>query len=180
MAPDDLRNLVLKHDSSITELASSLNSLVKSNVELNRIQAETNKRLEEINQHLLKQEIFETKLTNLDKNLSESFKRIHKRIDVVDDKQNGSEGCMHIQLLKKDMQTYKNDISDVDIRINNAKKVIDSIPSPKIIMWVAGIFILYTVSFGTYVVNSLQKREVQITHINEHISNLLRIKNEKN
>jgi len=169
MTDETLRDLVLKHESTIEKLASSIDSLVIS-------QSETNKRLEEISRYLTKQAIFDNKLESIEKEVSDSFKRVHHRIDDLESTQNSNTGCKSVQLLGKDVDGLEKGyvqmagaMGDVRITAEKMEKQIDSMPSSVTIRWFVGLIAVYMVSFGTYVVSSLQQNEVMITKIMEHI-----------
>jgi len=169
MTDETLKELVLKHENTIEKLASSVESLVIS-------QGETNKRLEEIGRYLTKQVIFDNKLEAMDKDLSDSFKRVHKSIDTLEDTQNSNSGCKSVQLLKKDTEGLEKGyvqmagaMGHIRITAEKMEKQIDSMPSPATIRWFVGLIAVYMISFGTYVVSSLQQNEVMITKIMEHI-----------
>lgn len=165
MTDEALKDLVLKHDHTIENLANSVEALVNSNTE-------TNKRLEEISRYLAKQAVFDTKLADMDKDISESFQRVHKRIDEVDNIQKSNDGCKSVQLLHKDVTALTKTVSQLagtvgDIKISNehTDSKVNSLPTPKVIAWVAGFSIAYLVSFGVYVVQQLHESEVIMTTI---------------
>jgi len=161
MTDDAMKDLVSRHDSTITSLVSSVEHLVSS-------QAETNKRLEEISKFLAKQQVFGTKFDLLNNELTDSFKRVHKRIDKLDETQSSESGCNSVKLLHKDVLSIAKDVTRLigtteehRIRIETAEKHI--IPR-SVMTWISGIVIMYTVTFGVYVVksfNTLEKIEAR-------------------
>jgi len=170
MTDDVLRDLVLKHENTIHNLTKSVESLVESN-------AETNKRLEEISKYLAKQVVFDTKLSALDKELGDSFKRVHNRIDGLEKVQSSDSGCKSVQLLGKDVDGLEKGyvqmagtIGDIKINTEKMERQIDALPSTTTIRWSVALIAMYMISFGSYVVSSLQDNEVQVTKIIEHIS----------
>ena len=177
MTDDALKELVLKHDSEISLLANSIENQSKSIESLVASNAETNKQLKEISGYLAKQALFDSKLESMDKELEESFKRVHKRIDDLKNTQESTIGCKSVQLLNKDTQSLSKDtirlvgtLEDTKNELHIAGKRIDELPSPKILQWVIGLVIVYLVSFGSYVVTSLHTNEVKITKIIEDIA----------
>ena len=177
MTDDAMQDLVLKHDSTITQLATSVQNQSKSVEDLVKSNNETNKRLEEISRYLAKQAVFDSKLEAMDRELSDSFKRVHKRIDEMDEIQTSTSGCKSVQLLTKDVESVEKEsthlagtIGDMKITLETQQKAIDSLPSSKIIMWVLGFIIVYSITFGSYVVSELQANEIKVTKIVEHIT----------
>jgi len=177
MTDDALKDLVLKHDSEISLLANSIENQSKSIESLVDSNAETNKQLKEISNHLAKQALFDNKLEVMDKELEESFKRVHKRIDDIENIQTSTIGCKSVQLLNKDVQSISKDtlqlvgtLKDTKNELHSVSKRIDDLPSTRVLQWVIGLVIVYLVSFGSYVVSSLHTNEVRITKITEDIA----------
>ena len=177
MTDDAIKDLVLKHDSEISLLANSIENQSKSIESLVNSNTETNKQLKEISNHLAEQALFDNKLEAMDKELEESFKRVHKRIDDIENIQESTIGCKSVQLLNKDTQSLSKDtirlvgtLEDAKNELHIAGKRIDELPSPKVLQWIIGLVIVYLVSFGSYVVSSLHTNEVKITKITEDIA----------
>jgi len=157
MTDDVMRDLVTKHDTVITSLVSSVEHLVNS-------QTETNKRLEEISKFLAKQVVFSTKLENLDKELGDSFKRVHNRVDEIDTLQKSDQGCNSVRLLRKDIEVVQRDNIRLVGNIEDHRRMLEHFTtveashiSGSTLRWVIGFIILYSVSFGGYVVESFNK-----------------------
>ena len=177
MTDDALKDLVLKHDSEISLLANSIENQSKSIESLVNSNTETNKQLKEISNHLAEQALFDNKLEAMDKELEESFKRVHKRIDDIENIQESTNGCKSVQLLNKDTQSISKDtirlvgaLEDTKNELHAIGKRIDDLPSPRVLQWGIGLVIVYLVSFGSYVVSSLHTNEVKITKITEDIA----------
>jgi len=154
MTDDIMRDLVAKHDGVITSLVASVEHLVTS-------QTETNKRLEEISRFLAKQVVFGNKLEEMDRNLNESFKRVHCRIDEIDSIQKSDKGCNSVRLLTKDVESITKDTTRLLGNVEEHRMNIESIDKkviPRVVlMWVVGIGISYSVMFGTYTVQTFNK-----------------------
>jgi predicted nuclease with TOPRIM domain len=166
MTDDIMRDLVTKHDAVITNLVSSVEHLVNS-------QTETNKRLEEITKFLTKQVVFSSKLESMDKELVDSFKRVHKRIDDLAEIQASSTGCGSVRLLTKDIERISSDIDKLVTVITDhetsrikLESYVNSFVSPTALKWVGAFIVGYTVTFGTYVVQSFNT----ITEVNSRLS----------
>jgi len=177
MTDDTLKELVQKHDNEISLLANSIENQSKSIESLIVSNTETNKRLEEISKYLAKQALFDNKLEVMDREVAETFKRVHKRIDDIENTQESTIGCKSVQLLNKDVQSISKDtiqlvgtLKDTKNELRAVGKRIDDLPSSKILQWVIGLVIVYLVSFGSYVVSSLHTNEVRITKITEDIA----------
>jgi len=170
MTDEIMRELVTKHDAVIGNLVTSVEHLVSS-------QTETNKRLEEISKFLAKQAVFSNKLEMMDKDLIESFKRVHSRIDEIDAIQKSESGCNSMKLLNKDLDSVAKDttrligiVEEHRIEIENISKVQATYPSTNAIRWGIGLLLVYTITFGTYVVqslNSLTTTDARITTLLE-------------
>ena len=155
MTDEIMRDLVTKHDAVIGSLVTSVEHLVSS-------QTETNKRLEEISRLLAKQVIISNKLETLDKELSDSFNRVHRRIDEIDTIQKSENGCSSIRLLTKDTEALTKDTlrllgvtEDQRLHLEAINKVQAAYPSTTIIKWGVGLLIAYSITFGTYVTQSI-------------------------
>ena len=170
MTDDVMKDLVTKHDATITQLVASVEHLVSS-------QAETNTQLKDISKYLAKQAVFSTRFDSMDKEFTGSFKRVHRRIDEIDDIQKNESGCNSVRLLTKDIESLTKDTirlvglsEDHRMSIEALQKVQSNYPSSGAIRWGVGIVILYAVTFGTYVVqslNTLANTEVKITALVE-------------
>ena len=165
MTDDVMRDLVTKHDTVITNLVSSVEHLVSS-------QTETNKRLEEITKFLTKQVVFSNKLENMDRDVAESFKRVHSRMDEIDDVQKSSRGCSSVRLLTKDLESLTKEVDRLVENMNSNREYVEAVDkqvsemlSPSLLKWVGGFIILYTVTFGTYVVQSFNTLDKTNTSI---------------
>ena len=177
MTDDALKDLVLKHDSEISLLANSIENQSKSIESLVDSNAETNKQLKEISGYLAKQALFDNKLEAMDKEVAQTFKRVFSLIDDLKGTQESTSGCKSVQLLSKDVESIEKEsvhlagtIGDMQVTLKTQQKVIDSLPSSKIIMWVLGFIIAYSITFGSYVVSELQANEIKVTKIIEDIA----------
>ena len=169
MTDEALRELVIKHDHAIESLVGSVENLVESNME-------TNKQLKDISKFLAKQAVFDAKFDNMDKAIKDTFKQAFSRIDKLEEIQGSNNGCKSVQLLGKDFDGLEKGyvqmagaMGDIRISAEKMEKQIDSMPLPATIRWFVGLIAVYMISFGTYVVSSLQQNEVMITKIMEHI-----------
>lgn len=174
MTDEAVKELVLKHDHTIESLVKSVEDLVQSNIE-------TNKSLKEISQYLAKQAVLDTKLMSLDRELTESFQRVHGRIDNLEITQNSTVGCKSVQLLHKDVETLAHTVNQLVMDIKETKDIqntindkVDELPSPRVMMWIGGILIVYIVSFGSYVVNKIHTTEITNTAIGDDVEYLKR------
>ena len=152
----------------IEEMVVSINSLVTS-------QKDLTKELGNISQKLNNQDLVNNRLALLDKEVAESFKRrddsivesnkqINKRIDDIAIIQTSDNGCNSVRLLTKDVQALTRDtirlvgvteehrIKLEHLDSNRAKDI-----SPTSIKWGIAIMLTYTITFGTYIVDSINK-----------------------
>ena len=179
MTDEAMKDLVSKHDTAITQLASSVEHLITA-------QTETNIQLKEISKYLAKQVIFDSKLEDINRKLNDSFKRVHQRIDEVEDLQTGDVGCHNIRLITKDIDTLTKDtirlvgvIEEHRFKVEGMGNTLSKYPSTVAIRWGVGIFIAYSVMFGTYVVksiNAISQVNVKLTEvINRDTSDIVKI-----
>ena len=151
MNDDTLKELVLKHDNSIENLASSVKDLVESNKDITA-------QLKDIMNYLAKQQIFDNKLDNI----MESFKRVYTRLEKVEETQSNSIGCNAVQLLTKDINNLTKDVNNLTTEINSHDGYINKLdnrfsnyPTSTSVKWFLAILIGYSISFGVYVVGSI-------------------------
>jgi len=159
MTDDTMKDLVTKHDLTITQLVQSVEHLVTA-------QTETNKRLEEISGFLAKQAVFTSRLETMDKELRDSFKRVHKRVDEIENLQKTDTGCNSVKLLHKDVESLTKDttrlvgaVEENRIMYEKLKSTQDKSPPPALIKWVISLMLAYSIMFGTYVVQTFSKLE---------------------
>jgi len=178
-----MKELVTKHDMTISHLVSSVEHLVQS-------QTVTNERLEEISKFLAKQVVFGSKLDNMDRDLTDSFKRVYGKIDEVDIIQKSAKGCNSVRLLTKDVETLTRDVTRLignseehRLHIETLDRKIASYPPRGAMLTVTVIVVGYMITFGAYVtqtLNALDKTNVKLTTLIERdikdVSNLMRVK----
>ena len=187
MTDEIMRELLTKHDSALVEQDATIKTLVVSVEHLVRAQTETNEQLKDISKYLAKQAIFSNKLDTIDREIKESFerrdkelieknKRIHVRIDEIDVLQKSENGCNSVRLLHKDVDSLTKDVTRLvgiteehRMSIERLDKNDSGKVSPTTIRWAVGLTILYSISFGTYVVQAFSK----VDAINSRITVLL-------
>ena len=175
MDDNTLKDLVSKHDTSIEHMVTSIDSLVTSQNELNKNQFALTKELGNIAQKLTNQDLVNNRIDLLDKELAESFKRrddvlnesnkrIHKRIDTIANIQTSDNGCNSVRLLTKDVQALTKDTirlvgvtEEHRIKIEHIDESRARDVSPTSIKWGIAIMLTYTITFGTYIVDSINK-----------------------
>jgi len=177
MTDGALKELVLKHDGALESLASSIEHLAKAQEMTSIDVRDTIKKLEEISIYLTKQSALEQKVSTMDKELLESFKRVYKRIDDIDLIQRDNSGCNSVRLLTKDVTALTKDVTNLVRSTEIQRKHIEVIQqhnaasiAPITIRWLVGIIIAYSIAFGTYVVqtfNQFDKTRARITTLLE-------------
>jgi len=177
MSEEALKELVMKHEGTLEALANSIEHLAKSQEMTSRDVRDTIKKLEEISKYLAKQSVFTAKMETMERELVDSFKRVHRRIDDISIIQSNDNGCNSVRLLTKDVQSLTKDITRlVDnvekqrIHIERLQKENAASISPITIRWVTGIIIAYSITFGSYVVQTfsvLDKTNTRITALLE-------------
>lgn len=162
MKDEDLKELVLKHDAAMMQQSTTIEHLANVQSELSKELKESNKRLEEISKYLVKQAVFGTRFDELVKNLEESFKRVHRRIDEIDEIQKSAGGCNSVRLLQKDIDRGLRDLDrieaqvirnrgDLELLSNNVNDMVN----PATLKWLIGLLVVYSVSFGSFMVGSI-------------------------
>ena len=120
---EDLKEKVLKHEFTISEMAKSIQVLAETT-------KDSNIKLGEIAKSMSKQEMILEKLTNLEGNTKDSINRIHKRIDGFEQQMKDiicvgeKDGCTALKIFKEQKKT-----TDADMRANiksNQKRLDDN------------------------------------------------------
>jgi len=187
MTDETMKELLTRHDDAIIKQDTTIKALVVSVEHLVSAQTETNEQLKDISKYLAKQAIFSNKLETMDREIKESFerrdkdlaekiKRFHQRVDEIDVLQKSENGCNSVRLLHKDVESLTRDMTRLigvteehrmsieQLDKNDSNKI-----SPTTIRWAVGLTVLYSISFGTYVVQAFSK----VDAINSRITVLL-------
>jgi len=169
MTDDTQKNLIERHDKRLDDHDNTIRTLVVSVEQLVETQGVTNKRLEEISRFLSKQAVFSTRLDDLDRNLTESFKRVHERIDKLEDIQDSESGCNSVRLLNKDVthltegaEKLVESVSLLATKVEEVEEKQREFLSPSTIKWIAGFIIVYIVGFGSYTAGSINSINSEI------------------
>ena len=162
MNDDAIKELVLRHDASIMQQANAIEHLATVQSELSKEIKESNNRLEEISKYLAKQAVFGTRLDEMDRNLIESFKRVHRRIDEMDAIQKSDSGCKSVQLLQKDIDRGLRDLERLEAQVLRNRgdlevisQTVSDMVKPATLKWAIGLLVVYSVSFGSFMVSSV-------------------------
>jgi len=177
MTDEVMRDLVGKHDAILAEYGATIKQLAISVEHSASQQVETNKQLREITVFLTEQKLITSRIETLDKELSESFKRVHKRIDIIENVQQTSDGCNSVKLLHKDVVSISRDVTRLVGTTEEHRLHIEKLDnhnaasiSPVAIRWVVGLIVGYSVMFGTYVVQTFS----QTSRINEKLATIVK------
>ena len=166
MTDEALRDLVVKHETSISSLLLVSERLSEDIKNLVSSQHDTSKRLEEIAKYLAKQAVFSSKIEDMDKNIAEGFKRrddalyaglkrVHLRLDDIDKVQKSEAGCNSVRLLTKDVEHLTKEMETLVLTVSNVATTQSKILSPTALRWILGIVFVASMGFGSYVVRSL-------------------------
>ena len=165
---DDLRETVHRHDKDIDRLVISVDNLVHT-------QGETNKRLEDISNHLVNSAIASNKLEQMEREITDSFKhrdnensktfkQLEEKLEAVEHTQRTDSGCQSVKLLTKDVNSMSKEhllvmgtLEEHRIKLEHIDHHFTTMISPLTMKWVAGFIIMYSITFGSYVVNSINK-----------------------
>lgn len=99
MREEELAVLVTKHDKHIDSMAQSIEHLAGA-------VGITNRKLDDVIEVMGQQNILMEKFHNLEENLKESFGRVHKRTQKIEDICN-NEGCSALKLSNKDIKSLE-------------------------------------------------------------------------
>jgi hypothetical protein len=168
MTDDALRDLVHKHDNSIAQLAISIEHLVQSN-------ASMIPEIRNITRYLTEQEAISDRIDNMNREIIESFARLYKRLDSIE----SDSGPKSVQLIKKDVDhitTQLGKAQDDIIRYRDRLETVEkNSVSPTMRNWLLGMVIMYSIVFGTYVVqslNTLANTDARVLTIIEELRNV--------
>ena len=166
MTDESLRDLVVKHETSISSLLLVSERLSEDIKSLVSSQHDTSKRLEEIAKYLAKQAVFSSKIEDMDRNIAEGFqrrddalrdglKRVHLRLNDMDKIQKSEIGCNSVRLLTKDVEQLTKEVDTLVSTVSNVATAQSKILSPVALRWILGIVFVASMGFGSYVVRSL-------------------------
>lgn len=141
------------NDVVIKDLIESMNTLINTQEKLAR-------ELSNISKKLCNKDLLDNRLDMLDKEITESF----KRIDSIATIQASDKGCNSVRLLTKDVQSLNKDTlrlvgvtEEHRIKLERIDEDIAKNIAPSTIKWVTGLLVAYSIMFGTYIVTSINK-----------------------
>ena len=177
MTEEAMKDLLLKHDTAIQKFAQSIEHLAQAQSDTSREIKETGRRLEEITKYLAKQQVFSSKLEAMDRELVDSFKRVHKRIDDIETTQRSDAGCSSVKLINRDVAALTKEVNRLVGIVEEHRLNLERLDraqarsiSPTAMRWAAGFIVAYLISFGTYVVqtfNRLERTDAKLTTLLE-------------
>lgn len=157
MTNEAIRDMVISHDKHIDSLSESIRSLIAT-------QKEGNAKIDRLVEEISKQNVLIERVNNMDRELTESFKRVHTRLDKIEDTKDG-DGCNALKIQKTVLTDVHNETVGLSTRM---KSVEDNLPkkvSWSIVQWIVAIMVGYSISFGTYIVTSIQDLEKTLVEI---------------
>ena len=120
MSDEDYKDLIITHDKQIDKIDNHLDNLAKSVGDLSTSISASNRKMEDFTTMLSQQNVIMEKFANMDKELTDSFKRVHQRIDNIE-KMQGGDGCRAISKLttassidSEKLAVANNRISDIE------------------------------------------------------------------
>ena len=183
MTDKTLEDLVTKHDGSINKLLQNIEQLTNAQYGIAEQLKQLYTRVDGTLGFLTEQKIILSKIENIEHNIEDSIKRVHKRIDAVENVHSNGIGCESVKLLSKDVISLTKDINRVAKMIESHADSIDFLNresagrlSPAVARVAVGFVITYMVSFGAYVVNSInnlwKQEEINKTIIKHYIQSM--------
>ena len=153
MMDKDLKEIVLQHDNDIKIITKSIEKVTQ--------------KLEKIAEEIAKQTAVKTKIESMEKEIVDSFRRVHNRIDELYKTQNGDIGCSSVKILRNDIDHMTKEMTRLigiteehRLNIDNLNKNFATLIKPATIKWAITLGLGYAISFGAYVV-------VALGHLNE-------------
>ena len=162
---DSLTYTQSQHDKDISKLVISVGNLVDT-------QKESNKRLEVITEHLANSAIASSKLEQMEREITDSFRQrdrernetnkvFGEKIEAIEHIQRSDAGCQSVKLLAKDVSSMNREhilvmstLKEHKDKLSNMDKHFTNMVSPATIKWIGGFIIMYSIAFGSYVVSS--------------------------
>jgi len=103
---DDLKKLVLQNDAILRTVVTTMEHLAGAN-------DMTNTKLDKVVDALNSQNILIEKFNNLERELQESFMRVHKKIEAIEHVQ-ATDGCTPLKLGNKDVKSLEKRVSKAE------------------------------------------------------------------
>ena len=162
---DSLTHTQAQHDKDIGKLVISVGNLVDT-------QKESNKRLEVITEHLANSAIALNKLDQMEREITYSFKqrdrernetnkRFGEKLEAIEHIQRSDVGCQSVKLLAKDIDSMNKEhiivmstLKEHKYKLSNIDQHFTDMISPTTVKWIGGFIIMYSITFGSYVVSS--------------------------
>ena len=154
MTEEEHKKLSVHTDKNLEILTHSVTQLT-NNV------STINSRMEDMLKLMADHNVMTERLNNMDANMKEFSARIGNRVQLLEESHSGS-GCQAMKSAEESIKAVNKSIDTVRGRVKeNETRLTDTI-SATTAKWLAGILIVYTVSFGTYVVKDLQNLGTQV------------------
>ena len=161
MTDDQYKDMVIDHDKHIDTLAGSIENLA-INV------SDTNSKLGDVIEVMSHQTVLVERMNNMDNNVSESFKRAWGRLEKLEVMVD-TNGCNIAKGLAVESNAFKDKLVVVNKRIKGTEESVTKLSDKlnetvtgNVIRWALGLLIVYSVTFGTYVVQSIHNTDTVI------------------
>lgn len=147
--------------TSVAEHSIQIDALGKAMEDLAIATTHTNEKLDKVADALSVTSIIMEKLSNLDENIKDSFKRRDDRLDVVERTQSAS-GCSKLNVAEETIKglgrsidtakaIHKSDEKLMSDRVDKVEDKVENIVSGATIKWAIGIFLVVMMSFIGFV-----------------------------
>ena len=135
---------ILTH--SVTQLTNNVNTI--------------NSRMEDMLKLMADHNVMTERLNNMDSNMKEFSARMGERLLSLEESHSGS-GCQAMRSAEESIKAVGKSIDTVRDRVKESEIKLNDTITATTTKWLVGILIIYTVSFGTYVVQGIQGLEKQ-------------------
>jgi len=147
MTDEAIVQKVIKHDEEFKLLSSSLLALADA-------QKDTNKELHRLTMALGDQKVLIEKISNMDRNMNESFKRVYRTHDALEDRikeletTRNHQGCPALANMKVGYEADMKDFEEVKTDMKDIKSIPNKILFRMVYSIVGGISIAFLVWVG--------------------------------
>ncbi len=155
MEVKEFKDLILDHDRQIGTLANHMEVLV-DNIGV------TNRKLDDVVEVITTQTVLIERFNNLDKDLKESFDRVHTKVEIISDVQHSAEGCTALQVSTQKMKDVQRSVDKNTDNIEAVESTLGTYVSGATMKWALVLILTYAISFGTYVVDNLHTNDTSI------------------
>lgn len=155
MEVKEFKDLILDHDRQIGTLANHMEVLV-DNIGM------TNRKLDDVVEVITTQTVLIERFNNLDKDLKESFDRVHRKVEIISDVQHSTDGCTALQVSTQKMKDVQRSVDKNTDNIEDMQNELGTFVSGATMKWALVLILTYAISFGAFAVNAIHINDTSI------------------